>query len=268
MSGTKLKVLLYANVYETTVGQSITYMDFFSRVGDVILVTSEMDLEKWVKEGDVLALPGGADVLSSTYKSSPGFFAGKANPHYEYLDKVLLSSWLKTGKPIIGICRGLQVLNVACGGTLHTHVRGHIQNDDKYYRHDRPEEMYLADGILEAKHNIYPINSFHHQAIKRLADGFEVLGWSEYEWNDRAALSTGNYQNYSYTKDKQKAFDVKSKELEPMIPELIRHTTKPYIAFQYHPEEFDCLLAITLIKRLLAQYETDKKTSGKIEVAS
>jgi len=137
----KPKILIYGNVYDTAVGQSIAYMDFFSQFGDVIIVTSEMDLDWMIEIGDILALPGGMDVLNN--KAKPGFYAGKAHPHYEYLDENLLAPWLKTSKPIIGICRGMQVLNTRLGGTLHRHVIEHVQAD-KLDRSETPDLLFTS----------------------------------------------------------------------------------------------------------------------------
>ena len=119
------KILIYANVFDTTVGQSISYMEFFSKFGEVILITSEMDMKKWINYGDILAVPGGMDLASYRYGEKPGFNSKLVNNHFEYLDNHLLAPWLLTGKPVIGICRGMQALNVALGGTLHRHVVDH-----------------------------------------------------------------------------------------------------------------------------------------------
>src|SRR5688572_22952960 len=124
------KIALYANVYDTTVGQSISYMDFFSQFGEVILVTSESNINRIIEECDILAIPGGSDVLSLKHNIFPGFNATRANPHFEYLDEHLLKPWIETSKPIIAICRGIQVLNVAMGGTLYTDVLGHVQREE------------------------------------------------------------------------------------------------------------------------------------------
>ncbi len=260
----KPKILIYANVYDTTVGQGIPYMNFFSKFGDVILISSEMDLEYWISQGDILALPGGMDMLSSKYGISPGWFSKNVNAHYEYLDENLLVPWLDTGKPIIGICRGMQVLNVYCGGTLHRHVEGHVQDDNKYWRYDRPDEMFTDFQ----KAPIYMINSFHHQAVRKVAPGFDVLGWSWAE-SDCPSLSSSEFSNHSFVKEKGRNTPVKSTHKYPMIPEIMKHSERPYIAFQYHPEEFNDTLAISLINNTLKDYaENTKKTSKEKPAAT
>jgi anthranilate/para-aminobenzoate synthase component II len=251
----KPKILIYCNVYDTTVGQGTAYMRFFSQFGDVLLVTTEMNLPRFIEEADILALPGGQDLYSGYYGSKPGFDSRMLNHQYEYLDQNLLKPWLATKKPIIGICRGMQALNVYMGGTLHPHVVNHVQ-PDKYDRDDRPHEMYTN---LSEHVKIYPINSYHHQAVKDVAEGFEVLGWSDV-YVGCPSLRRGHtkFKEYGYSHTKDRKATVQSEKKSAMLPELMRHKTLPYIAFQYHPEEFMCHLAIQLIDELIKNYENQK----------
>jgi len=83
-----------------------------------------------------------------------------------------ISKALTRGLPILAICRGIQVLNVALGGTLNLDIPGHRlpeqkEQDIQPLRHDD-----------NAKHRFEKVNSSHHQAIDRIADGFEVEAWS------------------------------------------------------------------------------------------
>lgn len=254
-------ILIYTNVFETTVGQGRAYMNFFSQFGDVLLVTSEMDIERMIALGDILALPGGQDLNSDRYGIKPGFMTKEINVQYEYLDKYLLKPWIETGKPIIGICRGMQALNVACGGTLHRHISGHVQ-DDTHWRYDTPQKMFTLLETLTGIHThpIVKINSYHHQAIDELAPDFVVLGWSEYGSGDRAANKAKFEAQRWYTVDNKLKL---SKYPFPMIPEIMEHTTRPYIAFQYHPEEFNCSLAIDLITETLHKYDTQQHQKEK-----
>ena len=117
------KILLYSDSYGGRVGISEPYVNFFSQFGEVILVGPGNDLPFFIHHGDILAMPGGADIDSWRYHESPRT-VGRLNAHYEFLDEFLLMPWIKTGKPIIGICRGMQSLNVALGGSLHQDVYG------------------------------------------------------------------------------------------------------------------------------------------------
>jgi putative glutamine amidotransferase len=73
--------------------------------------------------------------------------------------------------PILAICRGIQVLNVALGGSLKLDIPGHRLPDQK----EQDIQPLRFDG--KATHRFENVNSSHHQAIDRLADGFEVEAW-------------------------------------------------------------------------------------------
>ena len=78
--------------------------------------------------------------------------------------------FLASGKAILAICRGLQVLNVAAGGTLHIDIPGH----DNFERKNIQPLRHSSKAI----HRFAAVNSSHHQALERLADGIEVEAWS------------------------------------------------------------------------------------------
>jgi putative glutamine amidotransferase len=82
-----------------------------------------------------------------------------------------ISKALTRGLPILAICRGIQVLNVALGGTLRLDIPGHRLPEQK----GQNIQLLRYDG--NAKHRFENVNSSHHQAIDRVADGFEVEAW-------------------------------------------------------------------------------------------
>jgi gamma-glutamyl-gamma-aminobutyrate hydrolase PuuD len=264
----KRRIAIYCNVYDTVVGQNIAYMNFFSEFGEVCIVSSESDLARVIKEYDILALPGGRDVYSLSYGMSPGFNSHLTNSHYEYLDEKLLVPWLATGKPIIAICRGLQVLNVRMGGALHRHVSGHEQ-DSKYARSSTLHNMYSTnlhkwmplEGVTLKDHNPihqYDINSFHHQAISRLADGFEILGYGDSFVGCPSARSQYARTEHIWVQDKKGSTEyTKSNGKYFVQVELIAHKTLPYIGFQYHPEEMMDDLSLSLCREMLRKHYKD-----------
>jgi len=144
----KLKILIYADSYNERIGQSLSYVKFLAQFGEVILVSAQNDLKFWVEHADVLALPGGADVDPKRYGEVSYFTMNRTNPHYEHLDTTLLPMWLDTKKPIIAICRGMQTLNVACGGTLFQDIIGHIGHPDK---RSQPEHDIFSELSLLVK---------------------------------------------------------------------------------------------------------------------
>jgi putative glutamine amidotransferase len=121
---------------------------------------------------DALILTGGGDISISFLCQSvaePSLVVDTdcARDEWEFkAARELLSS----GKPILAICRGLQVLNVAMGGTLHIDIPGH----DNFERENIQPLRHSSNAI----HRFAAVNSSHHQALERLADGMEVEAWS------------------------------------------------------------------------------------------
>lgn len=98
----------------------------------------------------------------------------------EFEEKLFAAAY-KTGKPILGICRGMQVINVFMGGSLYQHIDGHRQSEARDVRTHGvtlSRGGMLADIIGECE---IRVNSFHHQLVKRLAEGLSVDGVSEVE---------------------------------------------------------------------------------------
>ncbi len=283
----RLRILCYVEQYDGRIYQSIDYLKLMQPYGSVTLITPENAIEL-TEEGDfvpvqdlldnfdVLLLPGGADVDPKRYNELSSYACGRANSQYELLDTVFLPKWIELGKPIIGICRGLQTLNVAMGGSLFQDIDGHLGNNDKRKEawHNLSTEIYRRDhrdqpiGDLENEpktdYRVHPVNSFHHQAIKRLAEGFEVLGWSTL-YKGCPALNKHNKPFVTYTQIWKYPVDNRGKEITDrppvltefeyaVVPEIIRHTELPYVAFQYHPENLNCPLAHMLIEQTLSQY--------------
>lgn len=250
----RLKILLYADadVYKMRVGAPHPYVEFFSQFGEVVLVHSNSNIDFFAEIGDVLALPGGADVDPTKYGEQPRGFTGRANPHYEALDDLLLPKFIESGKPIIGICRGAQAINVALGGSLHQHIHGHAQ------KQDRPTETaIMTTKFKDSKGNnlLFPINSFHHQSVRELGEGLEIIGWDTV------------YKNCPSLREKVRLlpnhFETRKGDIEsygednPSIVEAYRSTkdaSHTIIAFQYHPEEFNCPFAVQQIDSLLDTY--------------
>ncbi len=131
---------------------------------------------------DALILGGGADVDPGAHGSDPHPETYGTNPDRDRFELALASRALELGLPLLGVCRGMQVMNVATGGNLDQHLPERVGHD----RHrPRPgtwteHEVRLAPGSLAAEAaggERLVIKSHHHQGVGVLGEGFEATGW-------------------------------------------------------------------------------------------
>lgn len=135
---------------------------------------------------DGLLLSGGSDLHPSYYGEEPVPELDVTIPERDELEMALLDCALSCGIPIFGICRGMQVLNVALGGTLYQDLASQVEPDLVTHRQTTPKwqpthevEFYGRTRSAEiAGNNVVKVNSYHHQAIKDLSDELIVSGCS------------------------------------------------------------------------------------------
>ena len=132
---------------------------------------------------DGLLLSGGKDLDPTLYNQSLNPKTKKEVLELEQLEMRLIKKFAKSGKPIIGICRGLQSINVAFGGTLIQDILetkkydNHLQEQFPGYHHlVRTKENTLVSKYLGSS---FMTNSFHHQAIDQVAPGFTISAYSK-----------------------------------------------------------------------------------------
>jgi len=144
------------------------------------VVDDEAVIEQQIQQLDGLILSGGDDVSPLLYGEEPLTKLGPTSPERDAFDKLLIKYAIVQKKPILAICRGVQILNVAFGGSLYQDLsykeEANIRHD-QYSRTDMPTHTVIIheDSKLFAilGHSAL-VNSFHHQAIKRVAEGFKV----------------------------------------------------------------------------------------------
>jgi putative glutamine amidotransferase len=173
-------------------GHRQTYIDAIVAAGGVPLliplVEDEEVLRALYARLDGLLLAGGRDI-------EPGFYGEQPIPEIGEIDRqrdlveLPLTRWAAAdGMPILGICRGIQVLNVALGGTLYQDIPAQlgssIRHDDSYLREDwthMAHELRLDPGSHLARligTDSFTTNSLHHQSVKDLAPGLRAVGWA------------------------------------------------------------------------------------------
>ena len=133
------------------------------------------DLDRAVQElqkCDGLLLTGGGDVDPKYYMEDRHPKCGEPNPERDSFELSLLTSVMLRDKPVLGICRGIQLLNVGLGGSLYQHVEGHADTNCPVW-HD----VYVREGTLlhdiVGKTQIH-VNSWHHQMVKGTGKSVKV----------------------------------------------------------------------------------------------
>ena len=158
--------------------------------GAVPLPVPDLDdedgLQRAVDEFDGLLLTGGADVAPGSYGEEALKPAWAGDAHRDAYEQRLIELSLSAGKPIFGLCRGIQMLNVALGGTLYqdiqTQVDGALVHRD-WHRyddlgHDIRVEPSSNVGRIYGGVSELAVNSIHHQALKDVASRFTETAWA------------------------------------------------------------------------------------------
>jgi len=135
---------------------------------------------------DGLLLSGGSDLDPSYYGEEPDPELGPTIPERDAYEMALVGLTLRRGIPVFGICRGMQVLNVALGGTLYQDLPSQWDRDVLKHRQVTPKwqpthEVEVSEGSYVAEvmgRDVVKVNSYHHQGIKDPAEGLVVTGRS------------------------------------------------------------------------------------------
>jgi putative glutamine amidotransferase len=167
-----------------------SYIDAVQRAGGIALMlppdeSLERDPDQVLDLIDGLILAGGADIDPATYGEAPHPETRHTVPERDGFELALARRALERDVPLLGVCRGMQLMNVATGGTLLQHLpdsHGHHEHRRKAGTFDGADhDVRLADGSLAARaagETVHGTKSHHHQGIDRLGEGFEVTGWS------------------------------------------------------------------------------------------
>jgi len=140
------------------------------------LTCSREAISQLLRRLDGVILTGGQDIAPALYGEKPLPECGQTVPSLDGMGALLVKEALIQDKPFLGICRGLQFLNVALGGSLYQHIPLQL---DGALRHSKGDEVSLPSHEVELlpdaplacllKKASIVTNSFHHQGIKRLA---------------------------------------------------------------------------------------------------
>jgi putative glutamine amidotransferase len=153
---------------------------------DGLLHRSEVRLADYARVLDGLVLQGGADVSPSTYGETPLAAQWAGDRLRDVYEIELAHEFIEAGKPVLGICRGAQLINVAFGGTLYQDIPTQLPESpvhvtDAYEKHRHDIRFEPGSGLARLYRGVQKptVTSIHHQAIKQLGRGLRVEAWSE-----------------------------------------------------------------------------------------
>lgn len=143
------------------------------------------DVERVLGVLDGVLFTGGADIDPALYGHKPTKHLGETNPLRDVYEPFLYRMAYENDMPVLGICRGIQLINVMHGGTLYQDIAAELPGS---YAHDmRPPYDVAGHGIAIADNNPLrdilgrahcSVNSMHHQAIRDLGEGLQVTARS------------------------------------------------------------------------------------------
>jgi putative glutamine amidotransferase len=171
-------------------GVNAAYVHSVAQAGGVPLVLSQLMGADHVRCAldacDALLLTGGEDVDPARYGMAPSRALGSVDGERDAFELALFAAARERAIPVLGICRGIQVINVAMGGTLWqdlpTERPGPVNHDPGGARDARTHAVRLTPGSRVAAAlgaTMLQPNSFHHQAVRDLATGLVATGWSD-----------------------------------------------------------------------------------------
>lgn len=179
--------------FDPILGVDRPYLESIQAVGGVPVVipylNSEDELKKIVTMCDGFLFPGGKDLSPMHYRDSPHHKLGENDNLQDLTEIALVKLCISLGKPLIGICRGLQMINVALGGTLFQDLPSQCPSHIIHSHANTPQEFRTLIHNIKIENNSMlfdviksseiGINSNHHQAIKSLGEGLITTAFSD-----------------------------------------------------------------------------------------
>ena len=165
---------------------------------DGLIHRSEVRLADYARVLDGLVLQGGADVSPSSYGETPLAPQWAGDRYRDVYEMELVHEFIEAGKPILGICRGAQLINVAFGGTLYQDIptqlpQSQVHVTDSYEKHRHEIRFEPGSGLARLYRGVQQptVTSIHHQSIRTLGRGLRVEAWSEPDGVVEAVRASG-----------------------------------------------------------------------------
>jgi len=163
------------------------YIDAVIRAGGVPLVLPACDpseVEEVAGCLDGLLLSGGGDIDPARYGGTMSPEVKGVEPERDAWELALVAYAVRVGMPVLGTCRGAQVLNVAMGGTLVAHLPSVTTSE--HCQRDRAGEAVHDVSVQQTSNlqaivglDVVGVNSLHHQAVDQVGTGLRAVGWTD-----------------------------------------------------------------------------------------
>ncbi len=178
------------------------YLEMIEDLGGIPLImpvlSDKEDIAQILSQIDGVLLTGGQDIQPSLYRELQLECCGETSLERDECECELIKQAIAKDMPILGICRGVQILNTIHGGTLyqdlatqyHTYVNHHMSAPYNRYVHKVRLDHYLRYLLGEDE---IAVNSYHHQAVKDLGKGLEVNATAEDDLIEAIALPSKRF---------------------------------------------------------------------------
>jgi putative glutamine amidotransferase len=151
------------------------------------LVQDVTTLDALIDRLDGILFPGGKDIAPSCYGEQPHPLLGAVDPHQDEVELALAHLGIERDLPTLGICRGMQLLNVALGGSLYQDICSQVRDSFKHCHDDQPRSQLIHNVQIERGSRMEHIlgggevwaNSLHHQSVKQPGEGVIISGRAE-----------------------------------------------------------------------------------------
>ena len=153
------------------------FQPFFAKHPD-IRVFDARKADVSLDQMDGLLLTGGSDISPEFLRqkvANPSVLSKDMDPERDRWEFKAAQEALSRRVPVLAICRGLQVFNVALGGTLKLDIKGHNLPEQRH------RDVQSLRSVRSASHRFPKVNSAHHQAIDRLGEDLEVEAWAAHD---------------------------------------------------------------------------------------
>ena len=181
-----------------------SYVDAVQRAGGVALMLPPDPAAVEAPDNlldliDALVLAGGSDMDPASYGAEQDEKTTGTVPERDAFELALARRAIERDMPFLGICRGMQVMNVARGGTLSQHLPDDVGHEDHRRTlgsfDNSDHDVRLAHGSLAARvahEELHGTKSHHHQGVDRVGEGLEVTGWATIDDLPEAIEVPGN----------------------------------------------------------------------------